>query len=1017
MPASAPPVDPRTYAELVEKLESLLQLYTAWRPPAVPSDPGQPPVPDSGQALARVFARLVELAIDRLNQAPHKNFLAFLDLLGLELRPPQPARVPLTFWLAAGSPSDALVPAHTQVAALPVEGETEPVIFETERELVVTRSKLVAAYIREPRRDHFDIRTAEVLTGTDHPFPVFEGHRPIEHRLYLGSKELFGKRPVDSITLSFDEPAGMPSSASWLADVTWSYVDATPTTLVPVAAEEPQSGTGKSTVKLNKLPVIPPATLNGTASAWLCGRYQEPLPPGAEVPRSGKIAASFEVKESGLLPDVAFANQLPVDPTKDFYPFGEKPKFNDTLYLAWDAALTLAGARIIIRVSLTNPSDENGTPKPANLDGKPTLSWEFWNAVEGRWALLGQSGPGATEASQYQFTDETEAFTKNDGSVSFDCPAGLGSTLVNAQVGRWIRVRIVKGDYGREAEYRLIDSKQPEQGYALYPATFRPPSIRTISLAYDYSSPPGQPDYLLTENDFVFKAYSQSDAGSFSFAPFTPPRDSDPTFYLGFQRPGDEIGFAANRMTALYFSVPEIPYDGGGGGQGPALKPARVVWEYWNGASWTPLGARDETLAFTRRGLLTFVGPFDFRSSTEFGQAAFWLRARWESGAYASPPQLQRVLTDTTWAAHTVTIQNEPLGSSNAELNQVFRTAKAPVLAGQRVEVREAELPSAADRKAIEADEGTDAVTTVLDASGKPVEIWVRWHQVPDFYESTPRSRHYVLDRLAGEVRFGDAQRGLIPPRGRSNVRAAWYQSGGGPQGNRAERSITQLQKAVPYVGGVTNWEPAAGGAAQETLSALEERGPRTLRHRDRVVAAADCEDLALMVSTDVARVKCIPARDSTDAGRVGLILVPRSDDPQPIPNLELVGRVKDYLQQRTATTADLWVAGPDWLKVAVDAEIVPVAPETATDVQTAVLARLRSFLHPLSGGVNGQGWDFGRRPYRSDLYAVIEGTPGVDHIRHLAVTAVADDQARPDRFLVYSGAHRITMAGAEMEG
>jgi hypothetical protein len=102
-------------------------------------------------------------------------------------------------------------------------------------------------------------------------------------------------------------------------------------------------------------------------------------------------------------------------------------------------------------------------------------------------------------------------------------------------------------------------------------------------------------------------------------------------------------------------------------------------------------------------------------------------------------------------------------------------------------------------------------------------------------------------------------------------------------------------------------------------------------------------------------------------------------------------------------------VAGPDWLRVTVTAEVVPVSLEAATDVQAAVLARLVAFLQPLTGGSDGQGWAFGRKPYRSDLYALIESTPGVDHVRQLTVQEEGD--VRSDRFLVYSGAHQIMMA------
>src|SRR5215471_9646213 len=46
------------------------------------------PFDDAGLMLALMFARLLELTIERLNQAPEKNLLAFLDTLGVSLLPP-----------------------------------------------------------------------------------------------------------------------------------------------------------------------------------------------------------------------------------------------------------------------------------------------------------------------------------------------------------------------------------------------------------------------------------------------------------------------------------------------------------------------------------------------------------------------------------------------------------------------------------------------------------------------------------------------------------------------------------------------------------------------------------------------------------------------------------------------------------------------------------------------------------------------------------------------------------------
>ena len=1230
MPAVAPLVDKRSLDDLVAQTENLLQRYSDWqcvapRPetllgrvlaeaildPIIGEEiasgtllnqalaqrisliPGLikvkvTPVPDTGGALVRIFARLAEIAIDRLNQAPEKNFLAFLNLLGIDLLPPQAARVPLTFHLAAGSTADARVPARTQVAAMPLEGDTEPVVFETERDLVVTRSNLVAAFARDPGHDLYGNHTDIATGAVDGAFAVFQGDRPIEHRLYLGHGRLFGLPQPKTITLLLTPADDLEP---WLAAVDWTIYDGAD--LLPLAQATTWARDGSRwKVTLNDMHAIPTATIGKQASAWLCGRLRTPLPrgemiedsaspgrsilrqsnlapdagsaetvpldfsqacypfgrlaplnpcylacdvafgkPGAQMtidvfldpnqtaqpsanlqlaweywdgaqwqalghsspvspstgaspspffadntlvfkrsgaitfrcpagwtanrlndishlwlrvriengnygtpanfhppcvqrftlryewplPQIDAIEANVRIVQASLAPDLMFANQVQVDATKDFFPFGEKPKFNDTLYLAVEQAFSLPGARVTLTVTLTNPPGSSGSLPPVVASSDFVLRWEFWDSRVGRWNLLGESGPGAVGTQPNSFGDDTLGLTQNVNSkdVRFTCPEAFGACELYGQRSHWLRVRIVKGNYGSEAGYRLKDPLHPEQGYVSVLATFAPPSIQSILIGYDYTSAPGPLDFVVTANDFVVEDRSQAAAtGGQSFAPYTLTGDTRPTLYLGFERPGGATGFA-NQATALYLGLVDALYHGTaetGAGRG---EPPSVAWEFWNGSRWTHLGTRDETRGCVQRGLVTFVGPADFRSSIEFERPAFWLRARWESGVYASTPYLHRVLTNTTWAINALAVRNETLGASTGERGQVLRTTKKPVLPGQRIEIREPEAPSAAERAALEAEEGDDAVTTVVDPAGRPLEVWVRWRQVVDFYASNPRSRHYTLDRLTGEIRFGDGQRGLIPPAGANRVRAAWYQAGGGPQGNRPAGVIAQLKSAVPYIDRVTNLEPAAGGAAFETQEAVKLRGPKTLRHRDRAVALADFEDLACEASTAVARAKGIAASDGATAGHVMVIVVPYSLDLKPVPSLELISRVTEYLGARLSPTVDLQVVGPDWLQVTVSAEIVPVLLEAAADVQTAVLARLATFLHPLAGGLDGKGWDFGRRPYRSDLYALVESTPGVDHVNRLAVDTLADDGgARPDRFLVYSGDHSITVIG-----
>ena len=235
-----------------------------------------------------------------------------------------------------------------------------------------------------------------------------------------------------------------------------------------------------------------------------------------------------------------------------------------------------------------------------------------------------------------------------------------------------------------------------------------------------------------------------------------------------------------------------------------------------------------------------------------------------------------------------------------------------------------------------------------------------------------------------------------------------------------------QLKTTVPYIEKVVNLEPAEGGFGAESNASLLMRAPRTLRHGGRAVAREDFEDLAMSASPEVARARASTvataarrsARDPPVLGAASVIIVPQSTDAKPLPSVGLIAQVEDNLRALSTPTASVAVVGPIYVRVDVSVEVALVSIEGANQVEDAVAETLRRFLHPLTGGRDGAGWDFGRQPQISDLYAVISDVPGVDHIRHLSANLVEDlpGALGTGRFLVFSGDHQIalTFVGAE---
>ncbi len=1218
LPPKPPKIDQRTYENIVEQTETLVQQYTDWKP----APEGKT---DAGKALIRIFGRMVKLVSDRLNQVPEKNFLAFLDLIGGELQPPQPAKVPLTFYLAEGSPVDGLVPAHTQVSAPPQEGANEEIVFETDRELVVTTTQLQAVFVREPSQDKYAEHTLAATGQEDVAFFAFAGDRSIPHHLYITCPEIFTLSELKELKLIITTDT---ASQFRNLPLIWSYWDGSqwqesqtpslsqtsdpctitfPNLPIPTPSEI-QGKLGRCTITFPDLSIPSPSEIQGKLGRWLQAKLTNiPL----NLPQVTNIQGSINVKQSNLIPEICLFNATPLDLTKDFYPFGEQPETNDTFYIALQDAYIKPDTIITIDINLSY--------KPVNINNLK-ISWEFGN---------GQIWQEITDkTNQLRWIEKSSAiqFTERDtiqAKLQFPKQENLPLTsTVNGEIRYWIRARITQGHYGNAAvkrqypvyndlaalrekiqkgiseipvdsldlfevgdKIRLLPIKDgfPEENQITkinqidnrltlkngilntsldvgtrimrkliitetIPPTYDPPLIKSLKLTYDFTitenavyfavndfnyyhptsfstklkqkaasgdqllnlaevkgltvgefltinSEKYQIEAINSENhQVILTSKIRQDVASNTeinryFTPFTPTVDREPTLYLGFDKSFD------NKTVTLYAQVePPLPdelsaeitvetvitetansgekilklADVTGWQNGDRLeiqnpinakqynnytisdihenqvtinqslqqtyhpgnlvihpKQPELTWEYSSPIGWQPLGVQDETQAFSQRGLLQFIAPADFSKTETFGKQLYWLRVRWQGGNFWVKPRLRRLLTNTIWAVQAISLREEILGSSNHDPNQVFVANNNPILMGQQLEIQEGQIPQIEPQR----------LKVIRDDLGEIESVWVLWQEVADFYGSSASDRHYILDRQTGEIRFGNGQAGMIPPRGQNNIRLSFYRIGGGKQGNVTSQTITQLRTTIPYIDRVINLEAAAGGTQQETLDRLKERVPKQLRHRDRAVTLEDMADLAYEASTDVARVKVVPPdlltanfsplnqkfwldptkadvsfQDNLNqklltinnesertsfanmmreinrrAGQVKLIILPHSSDRQPIPSLALLERVETYIRSRCQPTMDLVVTAPKWQEVTVTATITPVFLEDADIVRNIVRQRLEAFLHPLTGG-KGEGWQFGRYPQESDIYAIIQSIPGVDHVNSLEI-------------------------------
>jgi predicted phage baseplate assembly protein len=223
--ANLPVIDNRRYDELVAELRTRIPRYTPEWTDLNDSDPGI--------TLIQLFAWLSDMLLYRLGRVPELNYLKFLELLGIELRPEEPAIAEITFPVAATAPKPfIIIPLRTQVSAESA-GSAAPIAFEIDRAITAIAATLSSVQ----SFDGFafqDVSTvnADAVEGFD-PFGPGAG---VDAALYLGF-ETAAPIPQVELDLAFvaaDQGAPSfvscdipPSSRFASATLRWEYWNGT----------------------------------------------------------------------------------------------------------------------------------------------------------------------------------------------------------------------------------------------------------------------------------------------------------------------------------------------------------------------------------------------------------------------------------------------------------------------------------------------------------------------------------------------------------------------------------------------------------------------------------------------------------------------------------------------------------------------------------------------------------------------------------------------------------------------
>ncbi|MEO9254618.1 MAG: type VI secretion system baseplate subunit TssF, partial [Tepidiformaceae bacterium] len=128
MPLPDPQLDDRNFQDIVNEAKMLIPRYCPEWTDHNLSDPGV--------TLIELFAWMTDMTLYRLNRVPEKNYLRFMELLGIQLKDPVPAKTHLRFELSAPQPAPITLARGTEVATV-LTSDRNAISFTTDHDLLL----------------------------------------------------------------------------------------------------------------------------------------------------------------------------------------------------------------------------------------------------------------------------------------------------------------------------------------------------------------------------------------------------------------------------------------------------------------------------------------------------------------------------------------------------------------------------------------------------------------------------------------------------------------------------------------------------------------------------------------------------------------------------------------------------------------------------------------------------------------------------------------------------------------
>ena len=302
-----PNLDDRKFQDLVDEARRLIPRYCPEWTDHNLSDPGI--------TLVELFAWMVEIMLYRLNKVPDKNYIKFLELMGIKLTPGRAARADITFRLSAPQPETVVIPRGTEVATVRTETQ-EAITFSTDRDLRIVVPTLIHTLVTRDGSAFYDY--APALKEADLHVGIFQDIPQPGNALYLGYAEDLSAHTL-ALTIVCDQIEGIGVNP-YDPPLAWEYFDGTTREWVALTRQnfgferDDTGGLNRSGTVTIQLPYeASPTDIDGKRAFWLRCTATKSKPGQGAYSASPRLNAVITESIGGMVP-ASHASKINAEP-------------------------------------------------------------------------------------------------------------------------------------------------------------------------------------------------------------------------------------------------------------------------------------------------------------------------------------------------------------------------------------------------------------------------------------------------------------------------------------------------------------------------------------------------------------------------------------------------------------------------------------------------------------------------------------------------------------------------------